>query len=41
MTSPPYDIGTTTKGAFDILLDKKTRNANNAKEMAKKNNLKS
>ena len=34
MSSPPYDIGNTTKGAFDILLDKKTRTAANAKKMA-------
>ena len=41
MSSPPYDIGNTTKGAFDILLDKKTRTAANAKKMAWKNNIKS
>ncbi len=41
MNSPPFDIGNTTKGAFDILIDKNTRCALNAKEMAKKNNIKS
>jgi hypothetical protein len=35
MNSPPFDIGNTTKGAFDILVDKSTRNAQNAKNMAK------
>ena len=34
MNSPPFDIGNTTKGAFEILVDKNTRNAQNAKEMA-------
>jgi hypothetical protein len=41
MNSPPFDIGNTTKGAFEILIDKKTRYAQNAKDMAKKNNIKS
>lgn len=34
MNSPPFDIGTTTKGAFDILTNKNTRSAANAKKMA-------
>jgi len=27
MNSPPFDIGNTTKGAFDVLIDKNSRNA--------------